>query len=415
MKAIPAPLFADSKGNFYDAAGWQALGCAGQADRLLAEADLIPLPPGSDLMYLPGRLAKGQSEGQMKVLGKRRRPVAAILPAGYTRLLTPAYENEAEAPVLPLYGYTAVAWYRGKVWAAAFRTDDNAKWDPRKYNGKELSRLIAQVKTELQGNRIAEHLADCSLKWHCCTAQNFFYRRWEAGIPTSSLCNADCLGCISLQPSECCPSPQSRIAFKPTVEEIATVGAVHLEQAPEAIISFGQGCEGEPALAADVIAPAIREMRRLTSKGLVNMNTNAGYSKGVREIVDAGTDSLRVSMISAVETTHQAYYRSAYTLENVRESIDYAKQKGCHVSVNMLLFPGLNDQPAEAQAWSDFLMDTRVDMVQLRNLNIDPDYLWKALPSFSVEPMGIRQFAAFLQVENPKLQIGNFSHFRPRG
>ena len=83
------------------------------------------------------------------------------------------------------------------------------------------------------------------------------------------------------------------------------------------------------------------------------MNTNAGYTEGIMRVVDAGIDSLRVSLISAREDTHQAYYRSAYTLENVRSSIRYAKAKGCHVSVNMLLFPGLNDRPDEISAWEE--------------------------------------------------------------
>jgi len=141
-------------------------------------------------------------------------------------------------------------------------------------------------------------LAKCSLQWHCCTAQNLFYRRWEAGVPVSPVCNANCYGCISLQPAECCPSPQSRIDFKPTPQEIAEVGTYHLEYAPEGIISFGQGCEGEPSLAADNIAAGIKIIRTKTSAGQININTNAGYTEGIKKIVDAGLDTMRVSIIT---------------------------------------------------------------------------------------------------------------------
>ena len=108
---------------------------------------------------------------------------------------------------------------------------------------KILKRLVKRVKKDLPDNQLIEHLANCSLEWHCCTAENIFYRRWECGIPTSPVCNANCFGCISLQPAECCPSPQSRIKFRPTAEQIAELGIYHLENAPEGIISFGQGCE----------------------------------------------------------------------------------------------------------------------------------------------------------------------------
>jgi pyruvate-formate lyase-activating enzyme len=312
-----------------------------------------------------------------------------------------------------LFGYTAAAWGSGQIWVAAMQSDENGKWDPAKYNGKDLARRIATVRTDLPENRLVDHLAHCSRQWHCCTAQNLFYRRWEAGIPTSQTGNANCLGCISLQPAECCPSPQSRITFSPSVEEVAAVSFYHLNTAPDAIISFGQGCEGEPALAANTIAAAIFMVRQKTNRGIFNINTNAGYTEGIRQIVDAGIDSLRVSLISAREETHQAYYRSSYSLEAVRASIRYAKQKGCHVSINMLLFPGLNDQQDEVAAWEDFLRDTGADMIQLRNLNMDPDELRKALPFFSTPGLGIPRMVRQLQESLPSLRFGSFSHFRP--
>ncbi len=405
-------LFADNRGEIFDAPGWGAVGQSG--DRLVVchKADMIPLPPGSELMFLPGRTAIGMKGQSLLPLPRGEQAVAAILPVGYTRLLLPAYETLPGAPVLPLFGYTAVAWERGRIWAAAVRSDENSKWDPAKYNGKDLKRRIDAVRKDLPDNRLVEHLAHCSLTWHCCTAQNLFYRRWEAGIPTSPVCNANCLGCISLQPAECCPSPQSRIQFSPTVREVAEIAVYHLSTAPEAIISFGQGCEGEPALAAATIAAAIREVREKTDRGILNINTNAGYTEGIRQLADAGIDSLRVSLISAREETHQAYYRSSYSLADVRASIQYAKQKGCHVSVNFLLFPGLNDQPAEIAAWREFLQETGVDMIQLRNLNIDPERLRAAVPFFTEAGLGIPTMVRMLQEALPRLKFGSFSHFR---
>ncbi len=334
-------LFADERGEIFDAPEWGAVGVSGGTKRACEKVDLIPLPDSSELMFLPGRVAVGVRQGAIKSLGRNKFAVAATLPVGYTRLLLPAYEKMAGAPMLPLFGYTAVAWSRGKMWVAAMRSDQTDKWDPVRYNGGDLHKRIAVVRRDLPGNRLVDHLAHCSTEWRCCTAQNLFYHRWEAGIPTSPVCNANCLGCISLQPSECCPAPQSRSAFTPTVAEVTAAAASHLATAPEPIISFGQGCEGEPSLAADTIAAAIGEVRRQTGRGIFNINTNAGYTEGIRQIADAGIDSLRVSLISAREEMHQAYYRSSYSLEAVRASIRYAKQKGCHVSVKMLLFPRL--------------------------------------------------------------------------
>jgi hypothetical protein len=41
------------------------------------------------------------------------------------------------------------------------------------------------------------------------------------------------------------------------------------------VVSFGQGCEGDPLMAARVIGPAIRLIREQTLDGTINMNTNA--------------------------------------------------------------------------------------------------------------------------------------------
>lgn len=404
-------LFADENGEIFDAPDYRAMGRAGREDMFLTLEDMIPLPEGTTLAYLPGRAALGGKGQQKTVLPRGALAVAAILPAGYTRTHLPAFKKKEGAPVLPLYGYTAAALYQETIYVAALKSDDNDKWCPSRYNTPNLKKKIAKVKKQLSGNRIVEQLAHCSLNWHCCTAQNLFYHRWEAGIPVSPACNANCIGCISLQPSECCPSPQSRISFTPTPEEIAAVGEYHLASAPEAIVSFGQGCEGEPSLAFNNVVRGIQLIREQTNKGIININTNAGFTRGIRAIADAGLDSMRVSIISAVTKTYQAYYRSDYELADVKQSILYARKKGVRVSLNMLFFPGLNDREEELKAWIDFLDEVRVDMIQLRNLNFDPDLFLELVPLQPGKSLGVKNFLTHLQTRYPNLLLGSFSHF----
>ena len=410
MKDEITALYADENGEIFDVPGYAGMGRTGSENVLLRPEDLIPLPESADIMFLPERLAVGMSpEGE--VLPVTGNAVAAILPAGYTRLYMPAYERAEDAAPLALYGYTAVVVYKDALYAAAIYTDANEKWDPVHYNTHELKKLVQRTKKDLPGNRIVEQVANCSLKWHCCTAQNLFYRRWEAGVPTSPVCNANCFGCISLQPAECCPSPQSRIDFEPTPEEIAALGIYHLSFAPDGIISFGQGCEGEPSLAADRIAAGERLIRAKTAKGQININTNAGYTEGIRKIVDAGLDTMRVSIISALPDSYQAYYRSSYALEDVKASIRYALDHGIYVSLNMLYFPGFNDREEELAAWKGFFHELPVQMIQVRNLNIDPDAFMKIMPKAQGRSVGTKQFLQELQRAYPKLIIGSFSHY----
>jgi len=404
-------LYADEQGRMFD----NAMGAVGRTgDRLveILDEDVTPLPRGASLVLLPDSTPVGiGSDGAFKLLqapgNGSTRAVGALLPQGYTRTLLPGYRRRETRP-LPLMGYAAVAWREGKVYVAAIRTDNPNPWDPGHYNSEDLNILVRERLESAPKNRLLRHLAHCALDYSCYTAQNIFYARWEGGLPISPTCNARCLGCISLQPAECCPSPQSRLDFSPTLDEGAEVAMHHLRHAPEGIISFGQGCEGEPALAAEKIAAVIKKVRREIDAGTINMNSNAGYTRGIEQICDAGLDSLRVSIISAREDVYNTYYRPRdYRLADVARSIRTARERGVYVSLNLLVMPGLNDLDTELQALTKFIKQNDVNQVQLRNLNIDPEYFWSHI-SAAGEILGIARFVNGLK-KIQGLAVGNFT------
>ena len=389
----------------------------------LRASDVIPLPEGATLMRLPGRVPVGAdaSSGEFVQAGPGE-AVAAILPQGYTRTFVPAYVSKPGAPELPLFGYSAAAFVGDQMVVAAIRTDERDTWDPRHYNLPELPALVEAALGAHPGNRILKQLAKCALEYQCYTAQNLFYRRWEAGVPVSPTCNARCVGCISKQPSECCPSPQQRIDFVPTPDEIVELALPHLEEAPQAIISFGQGCEGEPTNEWRVIAEACRAVRARTGRGTININTNAGNTQAVEALCDAGMDSFRVSLVSARPMPYARYHRPlGYRLADVERSIAVARRRGAFVSLNYLVFPGFTDLEPEVDAVCSLIERTDVQMVQFRNLNIDPEVFSHVMlerpgkrdrrdeAAESLEPAGIVQVIAHLQDCFPHLVIGNFS------
>jgi pyruvate-formate lyase-activating enzyme len=373
--------------------------------------ELIPLPDGATLAMLPQRLAAGlTATGEPgHVSAGRGWALAALLPIGYTRTSLPGYRKQGGAGPLPLFGYTAVAGYKGRLYAAALATDSPHKWLPHNYHRRQLERLVQQCLAAEPDNRLLAHHAHCALDYSCPTASNLFFRRWEAAIAVSPGCNARCIGCISKQDEDNLVSPQDRLRFIPSVEEIVTVGIPHLEAAPDAILSFGQGCEGEPLLQARRIEEAIRAIRARTNRGTININTNASNPRALQRLYDAGLDSLRASTISARPTTYDAYYRPiGYSAVQIRESLERARASGVYSSINLLTFPGLTDTEEEVAAWVEFLRATSVRLVQIRNLNIDPDLLLPRLPPRG-QPIGIPAFLDTLRRELPGLRIGNFS------
>ncbi len=296
------------------------------------------------------------------------------------------------------------------MYAAALATDDPTKWHPGAFPRAQLQRLVQQRLAAEPENRVLAHHAHCALDYACPTASNLFFARWEGAIAVSPGCNARCIGCISRQDEDNLVSPQDRLTFIPSVEEIVAVAVAHLEQAPDAIVSFGQGCEGEPLLQARRIEQAIRAIRARTTRGTLNINTNASNPRALQRLYDAGLDSLRASTISAVPDTYHAYYRPiGYSLQDVKRSLLLARDAGVYSSINFLLFPGLADTEAELEAMIAFLRETGVRLVQLRNLNIDPEVLLPRLPAPQGRALGIAALIETLRRELPDVRIGNFS------
>ena len=367
-------------------------------------SELIPAPSGAVPMILPGRtpvLRTGKA--------KRRFALAAILPAGYTRLLLPAYDRAIDAPALPLFGYTFACVVNDELYVAAMRTDESEDWTPRTFAEGELEGIIsARLQTD-RLNRVLAQVALCSRDYGCFTAQNVFLERGEAALPVSPKCNARCVGCISEQePDVGLPSPQVRISFETSPEELARVAIHHLERVGEGIVSFGQGCEGEPLLRSITIAKAIELIRAERTNGTINLNTNGSMPSALQRCIDAGLQAVRVSLNSFRPDVYAAYYRPAgYALEDVLESIRLASSAGLRVSLNLLTHPGVTDDAREVEAMQTFLDSTRVTMIQTRTLNIDPEWYFDTVGR-PEKPVGMRM--AIEAMRQSGVSVGNFTH-----
>lgn len=407
----PYVIYCTPEGEIREEPRWQALAFG---DYPLEAADLMPLPDGVTLSMMPDRLAVGRDRsGARQVLGRRRGwAAAALLPIGYTRTHLPAYEKVPGTEPLPFFGYSAVAGLRGRLYVAALRTDDPRKWHPRAFDAHALRRLVREKQAAHPDNRVVAQHAHCALDYSCPTASNLFFGRWEMAIAVSPGCNARCVGCISKQEEEDLVSPQDRLTFIPSVEEIVEVAVPHLERAEEAIVSFGQGCEGEPLLQFRRIEQSIRAMRARTDQGVININTNASRPRWLQKLYDAGLDTVRVSTISGHPETYNAYYRPlGYTFEDVRESLKRARDAGVYSSINLLCFPGMIDREREIEALLAFARETGLRLIQLRNLNIDPEVLLPRMPPLDSlgRAHGMAALIETLRRELPGVEIGNFT------
>jgi pyruvate-formate lyase-activating enzyme len=412
--ASPYLMYSDGAGKIFEDTSLYVVGRTGWDALPVPEEDWIELPDGGNLYELPGRRGIGidVKTGEMRLCEKGW-AVAAFIPPAHTGFYLAAYETMPDAPTLPLFCYTAAGWLNDKFYVPAVRIERDIRQECSGYDQNKVNTGVEALVREYPHNRLVKHLAEnCALTYHCPAARNYFLGRWECPVPTSPACNANCLGCISFQPEEeTIVSTQDRLQFKPTAAEIVEFTVPHLETAPYPLISFGQGCEGEPLLMWETIREAIIEIRKHTQKGSININTNGSKPAAVEALMQAGLNSIRVSLNSARPDIYTKYYQpNNYKFEDLIESLKVVRKYNGWSSINYFVFPGMTDSIAEYDALCELIRAADINMIQWRNFNIDPDwYLGKIGITDTGEFMGIRQMMDLIHDEFPNVKFGYFN------
>jgi sulfatase maturation enzyme AslB (radical SAM superfamily) len=414
LTSSPYLLYSDQKGNIFEDTSLFAVGRSAWDAVPIPGDEWLELPEGGQLYELPRRRAIGidTKTGEMRLCEKGW-AVAAFIPPAHTGFYLAAYESLPDAPTLPLFCYTAAGWLNNKFYVPAIRIEQDIRQECAGFDQTKVERGVTQLLKAYPNNRLVDHLANnCALTYHCPAARNYFIGRWECPVPSSPACNANCIGCISFQPEEeTIISTQDRLRFKPTAEEIVEYTVPHLETAPYPIISFGQGCEGEPLLMWETIRDAIIEIRKHTTKGSININTNGSKPDAVKVLCEAGLNSIRVSTNSARPEIYHPYYRpNNYVFEDIIESLKIVRSYGGWTSINYFVFPGMTDTVSEYEALRKLIIDTGLCMIQWRNFNIDPDwYLGKIGVTETGETLGVKQLMELIREEFPRLKYGYFN------
>ncbi len=420
LKDLPFMLYADKKGRIYDHPHYRMAGMSGTNLVVPHTDELTSLSEFSKLFYIPGcpPIGLDPDTGTYEIVegievDGRLTPcyaVAAFLEPGEVRALLPAVDYRPKSYVLPMWAYASVGFRDEGYWASGFRVEYNRRWDPSNYDDRLLVPAIKRYQKKGGDSPLVSHLVRCATENHCFAAKNLFLIRWEAPLPVSQKCNAGCLGCLSLQPGSSCAASHQRINFRPSKKEIVSLAVSHLNHAPDAIVSFGQGCEGEPLTESRLIADSITEIRRHTDKGTINLNTNGSLPDEVGRIVESGLDSIRISLNSAREAFYRAYYRPKnYGFEQVVDSISLAKKMGAFTMLNYLVFPGVTDQEEEIRAMVKLIRETGVDFVHLKNLCIDPPLYLEKMPKTGSVGVGMKKMMSILKQERPHLELGYFN------
>lgn len=414
-------LVANPAGEIFELEGYAAVGMAAASFVPLTKKRTISMPHGGELMLLPDRIPIlfNIAEKRFEALSENPYnpsepiyPVAGFNSPGYVNAYVPAYQETEKAGYLPLFSYAAVGWSGDKFRTSIILVDQERRQDLRLMKIDDVKSGIKKIKRIMPKNKLRKHLEQCALTYGCPAGKNFFLSRYEAPLPTSTTCNANCLGCISLQKNPEIKCSQNRIGFTPSPEEIAQVALFHIQHVKKSIVSFGQGCEGDPLMSAHVIEPAIKKIRKKTLSGTINMNTNGSKPDIINKLFSVGLDSIRISMNSVRENYYNTYFRpKGYGFSDVIKSIETAISQKKFVAVNYLNCPGFTDTPQEFDALVDFLKTYPVHMIQWRNLNFDPLRYWDIMYTLEPHgmPLGIKKIINKIKRKFPNIRHGYFN------
>jgi len=420
-KRLVSAVVANKAGDIFDLPGYAAVGMAGHSFVPLLVKETINMPFGSELMMMPDRkpVLYNIDSGTMETIhenpyspGERIFPVAVFNSPGYVISYNCAYVEDRGAGYLPLFSYGATGWLNGEFRSSVILVDRENRQDIRLMKPEDVSCGIEKARKKMPGNRLLKHLEKCATLYGCPAGKNFFLGRYEAPLPVSKHCNAKCLGCLSLQKDSVIPNCQDRISFTPRPEEVAEIALEHICKVKKPVVSFGQGCEGDPLLAADVIESAIQMIRLKTDKGTININTNGSLPSVLERLIDAGLDSMRISLNSVRKTYYNAYFRpQSYCFDDVKKSINLALGREKFVSINYLNCPGFTDSPEESDALMDFLKLYPVHFIQWRNLNFDPVKYVNIMSDIKRhgKPIGMKLVLSRIKNAFPHIKYGYFN------
>jgi len=115
---------------------------------------------------------------------------------------------------------------------------------------------------------------------------------------------------------------------------------------------------------------------------------------------------------------YKTYHRPKnYSFRDVKESMGKARAAEAWISLNTLVLPGFTDGPEETKALIALVRKFRVDMIQTRNLNMDPDWAMEelGLKAGTGKTPGLRRWMAAVRKAAPWIRFGYFNRRKRTG
>jgi len=130
----------------------------------------------------------------------------------------------------------------------------------------------------------------------------------------------------------------------------------------------------------------------------------------VERLVDAGLDSIRLSINSCRPALYERYFRPGATRSRMSSPRGGSSRKRRLASINYFMFPGVTDTEEELAALVRVVDGAGVRLIQTRCLNLDPDMYLAALACRRTRRgFGIDRWIERVAALWPHLRLGYFN------
>lgn len=406
MYRIPNLVYANKRGQIFDHTELYMAARSAGFNFVPYEIELVELPKEANLYLMQNTVpvAYNQDTTNMEDFPGGA-AVAAILPQPYLRLFLPAYTC-AEGEQLPPMAYTAIGWLEEKFVTPALQMD---KLRPVNVNSTETALAkAAEAKEKFPKNKLIPFLEECISQNACSMAADIFTGGYECAIPVSMAhCTEPVIPSAALA-TGC--SGLRKLNFTPSSRDIIEVAMFYADQTKKPLITFGSACEGDPVMVAETVAKAIKVIKKNRPDATVSYIGCAGFPDKMKMLYEAGLDSVRLTVNSVNPSTYERFYRpKGFTFDGIYKSIELAHRAGVFVSLGLETLPGLNDRESETQALMDFIEAFKIDLIQMSNLDGDPNAIFQ-LYNFKFEEIhGIKNMLKLLKKRFKSLKFGYYN------
>jgi len=374
MYDIPRLLFADDKGTIYD---HPTLKMTVRSENLITipyelEMEIVPELVKPEYLENASPLAYNQEKAGIEVF-KSGHAIFIQPPEGYLRLYLPAYQKRSDNILSPK-SYTPVGWMN-ECFVSPITLVDNIPSPESESTGKKFHGFLKSFKKE---NAFKDFLLLNSDLYHTKNEEIVF--------------------------------PFSDETSHFTANDLTSILEHYSTIASHPILNICHNNFTEQTN-PDTFLNIIEKIKSKNDKITIIYSSNLQDLLMLKKIVNSGCDCINVELMTTNSETGRIVDETV-SIEHVYKSLQAVYRKNIYKSLTLHTLPGLTDRHTETESLIDFLSTFKIDLLLLKNMEIDPDIIFMNNNLKKEDIKGLKNMLKLVKKRVKNIKIGYFNRHK---